>query len=173
MQSQEPKFSLRPFRDGDEDSLVRYADNRNIWINLRDHFPNPYTMDDAKWWINRVKDASPVLSFAIASESDEVIGGIGLVLGEANARKSAEVGYWLGEPFWGHGIMTVALGMLVDYAFENFDLVRLSAYVLEYNPGSARVLEKAGFTREGVLRKACIKDGKVVDEFLYALVREE
>ena len=164
-------YTMRPWRAGNEEDLARYANNRNVWINLRDSFPHPYTVEDAIAWVQLQKDKEPAQSFAIAT-ADEVIGGIGIKLQEDVHRGSAEIGYWLGEPFWGRGITTRALRALTGYAFANFDLVRLYATVFEWNPASTRALEKAGFTYEARLRKSVIKDGKVIDEFLYALVRE-
>ncbi len=166
------EWKLRAWRPGDEAALVKYANNRNIWINLRDRFPHPYTMDDATAWVQSVKDQRPVMNFAIAtSNDDEAIGSIGLTLQEDVHRRSGEIGYWLAEPFWGRGIATRAVRALTEYAFTNFDLVRLYANVFEWNPASGRVLEKAGFTLEGRLRKNITKDGNTIDQFLYALVR--
>ena len=164
-------YSLRPWREGDEPALVKYANNRNIWINLKDIFPHPYTTEDAESWVQLQQDRDPLTEFAIAN-ADEAIGGIGLRLQSDVYRRSAEVGYWLGEPFWGQGIATHAVRAMTEYAFERFDLVRLYALVKEWNPASARVLEKCGFTLEGRLRKGVTKDGKTIDLFLYALVRE-
>ena len=162
---------LRPWQRGDEHALVKYANNRNVWINLKDHFPHPYTMEDAEAWVQSQQDRDTPTNFAIAN-ADEAIGAIGLRLQGDVFRRSAEVGYWLGEPFWGQGIATQALRALTEYAFTTFDLVRLYATVKEWNPASARVLEKCGFTLEGRLRKSATKDGKTIDTLLYALVRE-
>lgn len=162
---------LRPWREGDEPALVKYANNRNVWINLKDLFPHPYTMEDAEAWVQSQKDQDPPTNFAIAN-ADEAIGAIGLRLQSDIYKRSAEVGYWLGEPFWGRGIATHAVRAMTEYAFEQFDLVRLYATVKEWNPASARVLEKCGFTREARLRKSATKDGQTGDLFLYALVRE-
>ena len=162
---------LRPWREGDEPALAKYANNRNIWINLKDVFPHPYTMEDAVVWVQLQKDREPPTDLAIA-DADEAIGAIGLRLQGDVYRRTAEVGYWLGEPFWGQGIATYALQAFTEYAFTTFDLVRLQAFVKEWNPASAHVLEKCGFTLEGRLRKNVTKDGKTVDQFLYALVRE-
>ena len=162
---------LRPWREGDEPALVKYANNRKVWINLKDLFPHPYTMEDAEAWVQSQKDRDSPTNFAIAN-ADEAIGAIGLRLQGDIYKRSAEVGYWLGEPFWGQGIATHALRAMTEYAFDTFDIVRLYALVKEYNPASARVLEKCGFTLEGRLRRSITKDGQTVDQFLYALVRE-
>jgi RimJ/RimL family protein N-acetyltransferase len=162
---------LRPWRPGDEGALVKYGNNRNIWINLRDSFPHPYTPDRATNWVRLQQSANRVSDFAIAN-AEEAIGGIGFTILRDVHRKTAEVGYWLGEPFWGQGIATAALTALTEYAFANFDLARLEAAVYEWNPASARVLEKCGFVLEGRLRKSVTKDGRTIDQWLYALVHE-
>ena len=113
----------------------------------------------------------PETIFAIASAT-EAIGCIGMLPQSDVARLSAEVGYWLGEPFWGQGITTGALKALTEYAFTELGMVRLYATVMEWNPASARVLTKAGYEYEGRLRKSAVKDGEIIDQWLYAMVRE-
>jgi [ribosomal protein S5]-alanine N-acetyltransferase len=161
---------LRPWRVGDEPSLVRYAHNRNVSRNLRDRFPYPYTAADADEWIKLASAQTRPTSFAIVVEG-EAVGGIGIELGTDVHRRSAEIGYWLGEPFWGRGIASEALRAVTEYAFERFDVCRLEAGVFAWNPASARVLEKAGYTLEGRARLAVVKDGQLVDRLLYGLVR--
>ena len=163
------EWQLRSYRVGDAPSLAKYANNRNTSRNMRDAFPYPYTLSDANDWISLVMQQSPEANFAIASP-DEVIGGIGLTFRDDIHRRSAEIGYWLGEPFWGRGIATAALRSLTDYAFANHDIVRLDAGVFEWNPASMRVLEKVGYVLEGRLRKSVTKDGQTIDQFLYARV---
>ncbi len=163
---------VRPWRWGDEASLVRYANNRAIWRNLRDRFPHPYTGADARAWLELQVGSAPVTNFAIEVEN-EAAGGIGLELQEDVARRSAEIGYWLGEPYWGRGIATEAVSAVTAYGFQRFDLVRIYASVFEWNPASMRVLAKAGYELEGRLRKAVTKDGAVIDRFLYAIIRDE
>ncbi len=163
-------WMLRPWREGDEPALAEYANNRNVWINLNDTFPYPYTMEDAASWVKAQRDSDPSRNFAIAN-ADEAIGAIGLRLMDDVYRRFTEVGYWLGEPFWGQGIATEALRALTEYAFTTFSVVRLEAFVKEWNPASARVLEKCGFALEGRLRKRVTKDGQTIDQSLYALVR--
>lgn len=161
---------LRPWRPGDEASLVRHANNRNIWRNVRDRFPYPYTMEHALTWIELAKRVQPVTNFAIVVDG-EAVGGIGLVLKDDIYSRSAEIGYWLGEEFWGRGIATEAVSALTDWAFANFDLCRIYAGVFEWNPASMRVLEKAGYQLEARLRKRVTKDGHTIDELIYAVVR--
>ena len=165
------RCTLRPYRRGDEAALARHADNRNVSRNMRDRFPYPYTAADAREWITRVSAQEPVANFAIVV-GGEVVGGIGLEPGADVFRRSAEVGYWLGEPFWGRGLATEALRAVTEYAFRTFDICRLEAGVFEWNPASARVLEKAGYELEGRLRKNVTKDGQTIDQFLYAMVRD-
>jgi [ribosomal protein S5]-alanine N-acetyltransferase len=162
-------WSIRNHVKDDEAALVKYANTYKIWINVDDIFPHPYTSSDAKNWIESCNQL-PHTNFAIAT-AIEAIGGIGFKLRTDIYKRSAEIGYWLGEPFWGKGIATKALGAIVEYAFTNFDLVRLSAIVFEWNQASARVLEKNGFKLEGRLVKSITKNGKTVDSLQYALTR--
>jgi len=162
---------IRPWRPGDEESLVEHANNYNIWRNLRDRFPHPYTMEDARKWIRLAGEESPQTNFAIVVDG-KAIGGIGLVMNGDIHRCSAEIGYWLGEAFWGRGIATEAVRALTQWAFDNFDLSRIYAGVLEWNPASMRVLEKAGYQLEGRLRKAVVKQNRVMDELIYSIVQE-
>ena len=165
------EWQIRSFRPDDAPALTKYANNRNVWLNLSDRYPLPYRRDDAVAWIQEAMQQSPETMFAIASAT-EAIGGIGLDLQSDVYRRSAEVGYWLGEPFWGLGIATKSLQALTEYAFAEFDLIRLYAHVFEWNPASARVLEKVGYKYEGRLRKSITKDGQAIDQSLYAIVRE-
>ena len=163
-------FIIREWRRGDEPSLARNANNRKVWINLRDAFPHPYTMEDARRWVEKAGSEYPLTSFAIVVDK-EAVGGIGIVLQPDVFRRSAEIGYWLGEEYWGRGIVTEALRALTDYAFANFDLCRIYAGVFESNPASMRVLEKAGYEFEARMKKAVTKDGKTMDDFIYAIIR--
>lgn len=161
---------LRRWAAGDEESLVHHANNRNVWINLLDGFPYPYTMDDARHWVHHVSRESPVRNFAI-EVGGLAVGAIGLHPKKDVYRRSAGIGYWLGEEFWGRGITTEAVQALKEYAFSHFDINRLYAGVFEWNGASMRVLEKAGFVFEARLRKSVTKDGKTIDEFIYSVVR--
>ncbi len=165
-------WKIRSWSLGDVKALVKYANNRGVWKNLRHTFPHPYTEKDARAWIKKALRDEPETYFAIAS-SKEAIGAIGLKLHEEGSRRSAEIGYWLGQPFWGKGIATRAVRTLTAWAFQNFDLERIFAYVFEWNHPSARVLLKAGFVREGRLRSRPTKYGKPVDHFRFAILRED
>jgi [ribosomal protein S5]-alanine N-acetyltransferase len=162
--------SLRPFRAGDEDSLVHHANDRDIWKNVRDRFPHPYTRAAAEQWIAFTGAQDPSRDLAIDVDG-AVVGGIGLTPQEDVFRRSAEIGYWLGKDLRGRGIATDALRAMTDHAFSTFDLCRIFAGVFEHNPASIRVLEKAGYAFEGRLRKAVFKDGAMMDQLLYATVR--
>jgi len=163
------RCTLRPWRVGDEASLVRHANNRRVWRNLS-RLPHPYTTGDADTWIARASAQTPVTDFAIEVDG-AAVGGIGVELGREVFHRSAEIGYWLGEPYWGRGIATEALRAMTEYAFVTFDLCRLQAGVFEWNPASMRVLEKAGYTLEARHRKNVTKDGQTIDRLIYALVR--
>lgn len=144
--------------------------NRNVWINLDDQFPFPYTIDDADTWIRRCLAEKPARQFAIVVNG-QAVGGIGILLKEGIRRKTAEIGYWLGEEFWKRGITTEAVKAVTQYAFSNFDICRIQASVFSNNKASARVLEKAGIKLESCLNKGIIKDGKIFDELIYAVVQ--
>ena len=165
-------FLIRDWRRGDEESLARHANNPKIFRNVRDRFPHPYTLEDARQYVERAGSESPMSSFAIVV-AGEAVGGVGFFFQEDIFRRSVEIGYWLGEAYWGRGIATDAVRAMSDYIFANFDVVRIFAGVFEWNPGSMRVLEKAGYVREARMRKAATKLGQTMDEFLYALVKEE
>lgn len=156
------KCVLRQWRHSDLENLVKNANNLKIANNMRDIFPFPYTIDDGKFWIEIAGNEDPVCNFAITVDN-EAIGGIGLTLGQDIERISAEVGYWLGENYWEQGITSSALKGIVEYGFEELKLNRIFAKPLENNIASRRVLEKNGFTLEGILRKSVIKSSKIID----------
>lgn len=163
--------SVRSWEWRDRDAIVRHANNRNVWINLRDRFPYPYTINDARNWLECVVGHQPETNFAI-DVAGEAVGGIGFILQPDVARRSAEIGYWLGEEFWGRGIATNAVIAVTDHAFANHDLCRIYAHVFDWNRASARVLEKAGYEFEGRMKKSVTKDGQTIDQLMYAIVRE-
>jgi len=163
-------YQIREYRSGDAPALVRHANNRNIWRNLRDRFPYPYSHRDAFRWLHHVGTQIPPHDFAIAS-AEELIGAIGLQPQDDVHRRSAEIGYWLAEPYWGRGIATSAVRALTAYTFANTRLVRLYAMVFAWNPASARVLEKAGYQLEGRLQKSVLKDNQLIDQLVYATLR--
>lgn len=164
------KCLVRPWRLEDAASLTKHANNRNVWLRLRDKFPHPYTIADANKFLEKATTAKPITAFCLEIEN-EVAGGIGVRLGEDVHRHVAEVGYWLGEPFWGQGIMSEVLPAFTQFCWDNFQLRRIQAETYANNPASARVLEKSGFLCEGRLRNNVCKDGKVIDSILYAVIR--
>jgi RimJ/RimL family protein N-acetyltransferase len=161
--------TVRPWHAADAAALVRYANNPNVARQLRDRFPHPYTLRDAKAFIHSSAGVQPVTSFAIVVVN-EPSGGIGISAGYDVERFSAEIGYWLGEPFWGRGIAAEAVRLVSAYAFDECHLLRLFALPFADNRQSRRVLEKAGYTCEGTLKSSAVKGGVARDQALYAAV---
>ncbi|HVG18308.1 MAG TPA: GNAT family N-acetyltransferase [Blastocatellia bacterium] len=164
------RSTVRNWRRGDEESVARHANNYKIWRNLRDMIPYPYTLADARRWIEKEASEASSTNYAI-DVGGAAVGAIGLTLYDDVFRRSAEIGYWLGEEYWGKGIVTEAVQALTDYAFSNFDLRRIYAGVFEWNLASMRVLEKAGYQFEARLRKHVTKEGETIDQFIYAILR--
>jgi [ribosomal protein S5]-alanine N-acetyltransferase len=162
---------LREFRSSDAGRLVELANNEKIARNLRDGFPNPYTLEHAEAWILKFMDLDPPTFFAIDYQG-EYVGNISLVKGTDVYRKSAEVGYFIGEEYWNKGIATVALGLICDYGFKKLDIVRIHTGVYEHNLASQRVLEKCGFIKEGVFKMAVFKKEMFWNEVRYAKIVE-
>lgn len=164
-------YILREWKLSDKESLAKNANNINIWNNVRDHFPHPYMVEDAEQFINMVLSKEPPrIDFAIEIDG-KVVGGIGIVLNSDVERISAEIGYWLGEEYWNRGIMTDVVKEMVDYTFSHLPIRKLYASVFDFNKASQRVLEKAGFEKEGVLRQAAIKNGQIIDFHYYGLIK--
>jgi|SRR4051794_4600938 ribosomal-protein-alanine N-acetyltransferase len=161
------RCTLRPWRLDDAQSLARHANNRKICLAVRDLFPHPYMIQHAQEYLQRATTEQPEMKFCIEIEH-AAVGGIGVHPGQDVYRHTATVGYWLGEQFWGRGVMTEALTAVTDFCFDNFPLRRISAEVFANHPASARVLEKAGFILEGRLRKNVLKDGELLDCLVYA-----
>jgi RimJ/RimL family protein N-acetyltransferase len=165
------EYMIRDWKKGDAPSIVQYANNRNVAMWLRDRFPCPYMLHDAEGFLAAVSRQDPRLAFAIATRRD-AIGGIGLDMGNDVYRFTAELGYWLGEPFWGKGVMTEAVTRFTAWAFEHFPLHRIYANVFATNVASSRVVEKAGFLCEGHLRAGVYKNGRILDQLLYAKIKD-
>ena len=166
-------FSLRPYCMEDIPSMVHHANSWKVARNLRDVFPHPYTERDARDFVALCiqNEGKGQLCRAI-DVGGKAVGTISLTVGRDVYRKSGELGYWLGEDFWGRGIMTAAVQRICQEGFERFDLVRIYAQPYAYNTASRRVLEKAGFTLEGVMRWGVYKNGQVQDYCMYALLRD-
>jgi [ribosomal protein S5]-alanine N-acetyltransferase len=161
---------LRKFKESDCIRLAELANNEKIARNLRDGFPHPYSLANARDFIERSLEMHPPTIFAIEYKG-EYVGNIGLVKGNDVYRKSAEIGYFIGEPYWNKGITTVALTLACEYGFANLDVVRIHAGVYEHNLPSQKVLEKCGFKKEGVFEKAVFKQEKFWNEVRYAKLR--
>ena len=163
-------FQLRPWTMDDLDSLVKYGDNPNIAKNMTDLFPNPYTREKGKAVIEMATRQLPYGILAIEVEN-QAAGGIGIHPQEDIHRKNAEMGYWLGEPYWGKGIITRAIIQMAEYGFQNFPIDRIFARPFGTNIASQRALEKAGFKLEARFEKTLIKNGVYEDELIYAIRR--
>lgn len=166
-----PGCVIRPWRDDDVAALARHANDREIWLNLRDAFPHPYGRADAERFLAMVSRQDPTTFFALEVDG-EAAGGIGVSLHGDVERLTAELGYWLARPFWGRGIMSAAVAAFTRERMRVHGLVRVYALPYASNPASARVLEKAGFVCEGRMRRSVIKDGVILDQLLYACVDE-
>lgn len=159
---------VRPWALSDAKALARHANARSIWLNLRDAFPHPYTLDDAHAFLDRA-----VSTFWCIEVDGEAAGGIGIMPLQDVERFSAELGYWLGEAYWGRGIVTDAVRAVTAHAFSTMDVHRIFALPYAHNVASARVLDKSGFTLEGRLRQSAFKDGRFVDQLLYARLKTD
>src|SRR5215218_517414 len=160
---------VRQWRMQDADALVRHADNINVARQLRDRFPHPYTRANASMFLKAATSAAEPSNLAIEVEG-EAAGAIGYVPGIDVERYSAEIGYWLGESYWGRGVVTEALLLVSEHVFSTVNLLRLFALPFADNAASTRVLEKAGFVREAILRSSSVKYGQPRDQALYARI---
>jgi len=165
------KYCLRPWRKGDEEALCRYANNHKIARFMTDAFPHPYTPDHATAFIDKVSGAEPINVLAI-EVNGEAVGSIGIFQQTDIMRKSAELGYWLGEPYWGNNIVPRAVADMVDYGFRLLDITRIYARPFGGNAASQRVLEKAGFKLEARIKDNIYKNGAYEDELIYAVRRQ-
>lgn len=167
------EFTLRKWQESDAESVYKYADNKKISDNLRDVFPHPYTFADAEFYVkdcaHNSEEAQLCRAIIIGGEA---VGSVGVFVQNDVKRKSAELGYWLGEPFWGKGVMSAAVRQICAEAFERFDIVRIYAEPFAYNAASRKVLQKSGFTLEGVMKNSVFKNGEIFDSCMYALLKE-
>ena len=164
-----PEILLRPWHESDAPALARHADNPRIAACMRDGFPSPYTPDDAYRFI-ALAGSGPNIVRAI-EVNGEAAGGIGIHLLDDVYRGTAEIGYWIAEPYQGRGIATISVRAMIPVAFRQNGIVRLQAGVFANNPASMRVLEKCGFSREAVHKHAIFKNGVFLDEVLYVRFR--
>lgn len=165
------EIKLRTLKISDKTQMAQLANNKQIWDNVRDGFGHPYTEKNAEEFIQRQAKSETEKVFAIDCNG-ELCGLIGLILQNDVYRKSAEIGYWIGEPYWGKGIATKAVELITEYAFDELKLIRIYAGAFEYNTGSMKVLERNGFQKEGIAKKAIFKNEKFWDEHKYALLIE-
>jgi RimJ/RimL family protein N-acetyltransferase len=162
---------VRSWQPRDVSSLVTHANNPKVAMNLRDRFPSPYSPKDGRAFIKMSRGMTPQSFFAIAVDG-EAVGGIGFVPHHDVERVSSEVGYWLGEAYWGRGIVTEALVAVTHYAIATHGFTRLYALPFAYNEASCRVLEKAGYVLEARLRNSAIKGGQIVDQMQFAFIAD-
>lgn len=164
------EFILRPWKASDINSLIKYANNWNIAKNLTNQFPHPYTIQDGKAFIEYATKDDPIHIFAI-EVNQEAVGGIGIHPQSDIFIKNAEIGYWLGEPFWGHGIVSKAIKQIVQFGFSTFDIERIFARPYGTNVASQKILEKNNFLLEGRYNNILYKNGEYLDELIYAIRR--
>lgn len=164
---QDEKIILRSLKDNDSTELALLANNKKIWDNLRDFMPFPYSIEDAVFFINMVKEEKPAMTFAIEFDG-HLSGVIGLVAQKDVYRKTAEIGYWIGEPYWNKGIATAAVKLITEYGLDQLDYVRIHTGVFEYNIGSMKVLEKNGYKNDGIFEKAILKNGQIWNEHRFS-----
>ena len=164
------EFTLRPFAADDLESLVLCANNYNIAKYMTNKFPHPYSVNDGQQFIDMAMKDIPVKIFAIAINS-QASGASGLFPQADIQCKNAELGYWLAEPFWGHGICTKVVLQMVEYGFKTWDIDRIFARPFGENIASQKVLQKAGFTLEGSFKNTLFKNGTYQDELIYAIRR--
>lgn len=165
-------IQLRPLRISDAERIVELANNEKVSRNLRDGFPNPYTLADAESFLAKFTNQDPVTFFGIEYNGEHV-GNISLLPGQDIYRKSAEIGYFIGEAYWNKGIVTTAVNLITEYGFNHLGIIRIHTGVFEYNIASQRVLEKCGYTREGVFRKSVFKQNRIWDEVRYSKINPE
>ncbi len=157
---------LREWRKEDYKALAVIANNKKIWNNVRDRLPHPYTEKDAKKWIAIVKKEATPTTFCV-EVNGEVAGSVGFILKDDVYRKTIEIGYFIGEQFWGKNVATKAVSLLLNYIQQNFDVVRIYAEVFEHNKASMRVLEKNGFHLESIRKKGALKNNVIIDDHVW------
>lgn len=162
-------ITLRDYKNSDVNRLLKLANNENVARYLTGAFPSPYTLEDAEWWVSTGSKNGIV---KVIELNGEFVGSVGLTCGTNERRFSGEVGYWLGEAYWGQGIASVALSQLTEVIFEETDIVRLFAPVYSPNKPSMRVLEKAGYRHEATLANSIYKNGEFYNEHIYSLLKK-
>lgn len=167
-------FELRKWKITDAADLASALSNKHIQDNLRDGLNYPYTERDGRDYISSMLSADENNTFAFAiTIGDKAVGSIGAFRQGNIHRQTAEIGYYIAEEYWSKGIMTEAVCRLCEYILRNTDIIRLYAEPFAYNIASCRVLEKAGFHCEGILRSNAVKNGKVLDMIMYSILKDE
>lgn len=161
-------ITLRPWHINDLDDLVTLANNKNIAQYMADVFPHPYTSENGKTFINFANSNSSSHIFAIKLNNN-IVGSIGLHIQADILKKNAEIGYWLAEEFWGKGIMADAINQMVEYGFNNLDIIRIFARIYGTNKPSQKVIEKANFKLEAKFENTIYKNDEFLDELIYAI----
>jgi [ribosomal protein S5]-alanine N-acetyltransferase len=161
------RCTIRPWRLDHAEALAKHVNNRKVWLALRDVFPHPYSVDDAREFLQKAMDAQPTTNFCVEVQG-VAAGVIHIRMGQDLQRQTAILGCWLGEHFWGRGIVTEAVAAFADFCFENFPVRRIFAEVFANNPASARVLDKAGFVFEARPKNNVIKDDEILDSLVCA-----
>ncbi len=164
---------LRVLEKKDNQQITKLMNSKRIWDNLKDYIPYPYQIEDANTFIDLTRNQSPTNSFAIILDDNELCGVISLVPQNDVYRMTAELGYWIGEEYWGRGIATKAIGLITEYGFNQLNLERIYAGIFEFNKASMKVLEKNGYKCEGVLRSAIVKNNVICDEHMYAKLKSD
>ncbi len=165
-------LSYRAFKKSDAQALSKIANNETIALFLRDNFPYPYTLEDAKKFINNLGKHPAAQVWGVFLEQT-LLGAVGIFRKNDVMKYSAEIGYWLGEEYWNQGICTQMLMECIPSIFLSTDLERIYAIVFQKNHASVKVLEKVGFTYEGNLRKAIHKNGEFQNASVWSILREE
>ena len=150
----------------DAQALAAVANNRNVWKSIRNEFPSPYTVMDALAWIQHANDEKPVTQFAIEI-GNVVAGNISCTWHKDVYAKTVEIGYFIGENYWGKGIATAAVALMLEAIKKNKEILRIEAKIFGSNISSARVLEKNNFVLEGTRKNAIFKNGVIADEQIW------
>ena len=166
------KITLKDIQAASPKEIAALANNKAVWRNLRDAFPYPYTEDDAVKFLNLCKTGDCGYNYGIYNQDNIFVGTCGIIPKNGIYRFTAEIGYWIGEPYWGRGYATQALKQLADIALNDLKFIRIYAEVFGFNDASKRVLEKAGFTLEAVLKKNMVKEDKIMDSYIYSRVAQ-
>ena len=163
------ELAIRKWRREDAADLAAAINNPKVQENLRDGLPYPYREQDAAEFIDFLLTSDPNINFAFAiTVDDKAVGSISVTRCDNIHYRTGELGYYVAEPFWGKGIATFAVNAVCEYVFSRTDIIRIFAEPFAHNAASCRVLEKNGFTCEGVLKKNAFKNGKVLDMKIYA-----